>query len=193
MHRTMSRERALTPMVGGVEVSADAMIKAARKLVSGAQNPAIIISAQASNEELKAAQAALTDKFTVYTRKDYGPSHGEVLEDDFMICLDKNPNGDGVYRIFGRNVIDNPLEHDLVVVWGDNLRHEDVAGARLICLGSFASGREKDREVFVPISTLFERSGTFTNFEGVDNRFEQVFEKPSSVLHAADFFRRLSE
>ncbi|MCE3286123.1 MAG: hypothetical protein K0R70_2379, partial [Steroidobacteraceae bacterium] len=34
--------------------------------------------------------------------------------------------------------------------------------------------------------------GSFTNFEGKSNTFEQVFTKPAGVQHAADVFRSLA-
>ena len=46
--------------------------------------------------------------------------------------------------------------------------------------------------MLIPISTTFERSGTFSNFEGTESRFEAVFDKPAQVQHAADVFRGLA-
>jgi predicted molibdopterin-dependent oxidoreductase YjgC len=47
-------------------------------------------------------------------------------------------------------------------------------------------------EVLIPLSTHFERSGTFCNFEGKHNRFDQVFEKPPFAQHATELFARLA-
>lgn len=193
MHKTMSRERALTPLVDGFKATDDDLLAAARKLLAQATKPAAVVSSHASNEELQAFKETMADKFTVYIRKDDTPQKGEVVEDELLIRADKNPNGAKVTELFGEGKFDPSAEHDLVMVWGDNVNYEDFADAKVIHLGAFSSGREKEAAIFVPISTTFERSGTFTNFEGVDNCFEQVTEKAASVLHAEDFFRRMSE
>ena len=45
--------------------------------------------------------------------------------------------------------------------------------------------------MIIPISTTFERSGSFFNFEGKLNRFAKVFDKPAEVEHSAAVFERL--
>lgn len=191
LHKSMARERALTPSVRGFEASESELFTEAQKLVSAAARPAAVVSAHASNEELQAFQAALGSKLTVYTREDCQPQEGEVVEDDVLIMADKNPNSKGVEALFGQRPFDSGQNHDLVIAWGDNVDYAAFDGAKVIHLGSFASGQESKAEIFIPISTIFERSGTFTNAAGIDNRFEQVFDKPSSVLHADDVFGRL--
>ncbi|NIR33598.1 MAG: ferredoxin, partial [Desulfuromonadales bacterium] len=51
--------------------------------------------------------------------------------------------------------------------------------------------QERFADLLVPISTHFERNGSFCNFEGKLNRFEKVFDKPELVLHASEVFGRL--
>ena len=46
--------------------------------------------------------------------------------------------------------------------------------------------------VVLPISNTYERRGSFTNFAGKCNTFEQVFDKPPQVQHAVDVFRSLA-
>jgi NADH-quinone oxidoreductase subunit G len=191
-HKLHDRPRALAPLVNGTKATDAEMLKAAKDLVNKAVKPAAIVSSQASNEELQAFKSALGNVFTVYTRADFAPQAGEVVEDEFLIRADKNPNGLTAKRLFGEGKFNPTTGHDLVLAWGDNLNYAELSGAPVIHLGS-ASGQEQQAAVFVPISTTFERSGTFTNCEGVDNSFDQVFEKPAEVLHAEDFFRRLSE
>ena len=61
----------------------------------------------------------------------------------------------------------------------------------MIHLASFAQQRDRHADVHIPLSTTFERSGTFCNFEGKRNRFEKVLDKPPLVQHAADVFAQL--
>jgi NADH dehydrogenase/NADH:ubiquinone oxidoreductase subunit G len=42
------------------------------------------------------------------------------------------------------------------------------------------------------VSNTWERAGSFTNFEGKRNTFEQVFTKPAAVAHVADVLRSLA-
>jgi len=61
----------------------------------------------------------------------------------------------------------------------------------VIHLASFARQRDRHADVHIPLSTTFERSGTFSNFEGKRNHFEKVFDKAPLVQHAADVFAQL--
>jgi NADH dehydrogenase/NADH:ubiquinone oxidoreductase subunit G len=81
--------------------------------------------------------------------------------------------------------------HDLFLIWGEAESYADLGNARLIHLSPFAHRCERDADVVIPISTTFERSGSFFNFEGKLNRFEQVFDKPAQVQHATAVFERL--
>jgi NADH dehydrogenase/NADH:ubiquinone oxidoreductase subunit G len=81
--------------------------------------------------------------------------------------------------------------HDLFLVWGEWGDYAGFDGARVIHLASFAQQRDRHADVHIPLSTTFERSGTFCNFEGKRNRFEKVLDKPPLVQHAADVFAQL--
>lgn len=192
LHKFMARERALTPMVRAFKASEDEMFVAISELLEKAKNTAAIVSSHASNEELTAFKP-LSGEMTVYVREDYMTEPGEVQQDDILVRGDKNPNRKGAENILGCQPFDPAAEHDLFIVWGDNVDYSTFKGIPVIHFGSFASGQEESAAVFVPISTTFERSGTFTNIDGVDNCFEQVFEKNPSVLHAEDLFRRIGE
>ena len=128
---------------------------------------------------------------TVYARKDYLPEPGEVVEDNLLIREDKNPNSHGVHAMFGDLPWSAGNGHDLVLVWGDNADCTSFGNAKVIQLASFDMPQERHADVLIPISTTFERSGSFTNFEGKVNRFSKVFEKPGLVQHAGDVFGRL--
>ena len=115
----------------------------------------------------------------------------EALEDDFLIRADKNPNSHGVQALFPNRPYDVSAGHDVLLVWGDQVEYGSFGNAHVIHLASFDSQPENNAYVLIPISTSLERSGTFSNFEGKQNRFEKVFDKPRLVEHASEIFGRL--
>ncbi|HJV65611.1 MAG TPA: 2Fe-2S iron-sulfur cluster-binding protein [Geomonas sp.] len=190
--KAMARERALKPLVGGREATVSQALQQAWQLVSAASLPAVVVSAHASNEELDAFRDTLALQVTVYTREDCSVQADEVVEDDFLIRPDKNPNGYGVHQRFERHSFDPAAGHDVVVIWGELQDYSPFAGCRLIQLTPFLPPAGADVEVLIPIAPLFERSGTFTNFEGKDNRFQAVFDRAPLVQDAAEVLRRLA-
>ncbi|WP_298269990.1 2Fe-2S iron-sulfur cluster-binding protein [Geobacter sp.] len=191
LHRRMARKRALTPLIGGREATAEEAVQEAKRLFAAAGNPAVLAFAPASNEELAAFRDGLGRRVQVYTREDYHTEPGEVAEDDFLIRGDKNPASYSIRALFGNRPYAPAARHDLVVIWGERVDYHALGGAKLIHLASFEPAGETAADLLIPVSTTFERSGTFTNFEGKVNRFEKVFDKPAQVLHAGDLFGRL--
>jgi len=191
LHKAMSRPRVLAPAIAGRDATIAEALSAAAHMLLDAKKPAAIVSAHASNEELAAFKVALGERVQVYTREDYQPAAGEVVEDDFLIKADKNPNSFQVRALFGDRPFDAGQKHDLVILWGDNLNYGSLGGARVIHLTSFESSQDRAADVLIPLSTTFERSGSFCNFEGKRNIFEKVFDKPTLVQHAGDVFGRL--
>ncbi|UFS72576.1 2Fe-2S iron-sulfur cluster-binding protein [Geomonas sp. RF6] len=181
--------RATKPAIGGMDATCQDALSEARKLIFEAKKPAAIVSAHASNEELEAFKKTLGSRVEVYVRKDYEPAAGEVVEDELLIKADKNPNSTKVEELFGKESFSAAAGHDLVLVWGDNVEYSALSGAKIIHLATQKPNGNPD--VLIPISTQFERKGSYTNFEGKVNRFEQVFDKPELVLHASDVFGRL--
>jgi NADH-quinone oxidoreductase subunit G len=192
-HKQASRQRMLTPMLGDAPAAIEQALGEARDLIARARNPAALVSAQASNEELDAFKTTLGARFCVYTREDSVAQPGEVVEDAFLIKSDKNPNSHGVRERFGWKALTaaDAQAHDLFLVWGDWGDDDAFGGARVIHLAAFARQRDGRADVQIPLSTTFERSGSFSNFEGKHNRFEKVLDKPPLVQHAADVFAQL--
>jgi NADH-quinone oxidoreductase subunit G len=190
MHKWMARERAVQPLAGGRPVGVEAALSQARGLLAQARKPALLLSAHASNEELDALKALPLGALTLYVRQDCLPAEGEVLEDALLIRADKNPNSHGLRARFGDAAYTPGAGHDLVLVWGEMAGLAALGDVRVIHLSSFGPA-QTGAEVVLPISTTFERSGSFSNFEGKTTRFEQVFDKPPLVQHAADVLGRL--
>ena len=192
LHKTMARERQLQPQVAGRPVTPSEALAQAKTLLAQARKPAVLVSAHGSNEELDALQSALGPRVKAYVREDIQPMPCEVLEDQLLIRADKNPNGHGVRSRFGDEAFDAAAGHDLVIVWGEFHDPARLGDARRIHLATFGAAWTPPADVVIPVSTTFERSGSFTNFEGKHNVFEAVFDKPASVQHAADVFAGLA-
>jgi len=197
LHKVLLRERVSNVRLGGVPASLDQAVDRARTLLAEAKSPAAMVSAQASNEELDAFAAlakALGPRLRIYVREDCHAAPGEVLEDQILIKADKNPNSFGVRERFGSSRLDAAAagQHDLVLIWGEWQEPVDLGTATVIHLAAFAAAEPQNPDVLIPLSTHFERSGTYCNFEGKHNRFDQVFEKPEFALHATDLFARLA-
>lgn len=190
--KTMSKPRLLKPLVHGASVPLDDVIGEAKRLLSQAKNPAALVSAHASNEELAAFKQAFGDSITVYTRQDNAPEAGDIIEDTILIKADKNPNSFGVTALFEPKAFNAAAGHDLIIVWGQGVKLSSLGKAAIIQLASFDEPQDKKADILIPISTYFERSGSFTNFEGKTNCFQKVFEKPELVQHAGELFGRLS-
>jgi NADH-quinone oxidoreductase subunit G len=191
-HLLMARERHLQAHVAGRVAPLDTAVAAARTLLAGARRPAVLLSAHASNEELDAWRAAFGDRLAAYARQDVMPAPGEVVEDALLIRADKNPNSRGVHDRFGATPFDAAAGHDVVVVWGEFSGHATLGGAKVIHLTTFGAALPASVDVALPVSITFERTGTFTNFEGKTVVFDAVLDPPVGVLHAAEVFRRLA-
>jgi NADH-quinone oxidoreductase subunit G len=194
LRKTAARERSVTPMIGGAAATLDQALDAARRLLGQSQRPAALVSSQASSEELAAFERALGRRVKVYTRDDCAPAPGEVVEDDFLIKADKNPNGHDVRARFGSVplIATDARGHDVFIVWGEWDDYASLDGAKLIHLTAYPPPHDPPADVHIPLSTWLERDGTFVNFEGKRNRFYKVLDKPPLAAHAVDVFERLA-
>jgi NADH-quinone oxidoreductase subunit G len=82
---------------------------------------------------------------------------------------------------------------DLVLVWGEGFDSALVpSGAKVIRLSSYAHADNAGAELFIPISVQTERSGHYTNFNGVVTPFEACFPVKPSIVHADALFVALA-
>ena len=197
LHKVLLRERVSNARLGGVPASVDQAVERARTLLAAAKSPAAMVSTQASNEELDAFAVlakALGTRLRIYVREDCHAAPGEVVEDKMLIKADKNPNSFGARERFGSTQLDAAAasNHDLILIWGEWHESLDLGAATVIHLTAFAAAGPQMPAVLIPLSTHFERGGTFCNFEGKHNRFDPVFEKPQFAQHATELFARLA-
>lgn len=192
----LERERAWQALRRGSPVPLGTAIAMARELVASAQHPVALVSSAASNEELAAFRIAFGERIDARVKADCAPRPGEPVEDGFLIRADKNPNTTGALALFPRAHPAGaalPADTDLVIAWGEGFDPARVpAGAPIVMLGSWASPANAVVDVFIPISTQAERSGTYTSFEGRTNAFEACFPAPEGVAHAAELFSQLA-
>ncbi len=188
-HKAMARPRPLQARIGGQPTTPEAAAVAVQAMLQTAKNPALLLSAHASNEELDACKAAFGGRLRFYSRPELQASTGEPGDDELLIRADKNPNRRGLFERFEAPPYDAAAGHDVLIVWGEFDAFDTLKPARTVHLASFGD-TPSAAEVLLPISTTFERNGTFTNFDGRTSPFSAVFDKPAGVMHAAEFFAR---
>lgn len=195
--RVFERARAGQAMQKAQPVELKQAITSARTLIAAAKRPVAVVSSWGSNEELAAFQAALGARFTSFVKPDALPEPGEVIEDDLLIRVDKNPNTTGAGALFPLLPADAasvfPPDTDLVLVWGEGFSFAQLPPkARIVYLNSWLQPENGHADVFLPISVMTERSGHYSNFEGVISAFEPCFDKPAGVVDAEALFAALA-
>ena len=186
------RARAEQPMIKGKPVAVATALDAARELIAAAKHPVALVSSYASNEELDAFGQTLVARFTVFVKSDRAAQAGETVQDDFLIRADKNPNATAARARFGDRAI--ALDGaDLVLVWGEGFDFAQLPPkAKVIALNAWLAPENGHADVFFATSVQTERSGHYTNFEGVVSAFEPCFKKKPSVVDAEALFAELA-
>jgi NADH-quinone oxidoreductase subunit G len=191
--RVFERQRARAPMRKGKVVVLEEALETARSLLAAAKHPVALISSAASNEELVAFKDALGGRVEAFVKPDRVAEAGEVVEDDFLIRADKNPNTAGARALFGPQEIRFAPDTDVVLVWGEGFDFARLPrGAKVIFAGSYLLPENGHADVFFPLSIQTERAGHYTNFEGRLGKFEACFAKPAGVGDAEALFAALA-
>ena len=183
------------PSCAQVEISASS--SSVPSPPGSATKPVAIVSSWGSNEELAAFHAAFGAKVPGFVKADHLPLPGEVVEDHLLIKPDKNPNRKAalaLYPALPERVSDAlPADTDVVLVWGEGFDSALVpSGAKVIRLDSYVHAANAAADVFIPISVQTERSGHYTNFNGVVTPFEACFPVKPSIVHAETLFGQLT-
>jgi NADH-quinone oxidoreductase subunit G len=196
--QVFERARAVQPLRKGKVTELSAALDSARALIQAARRPVALVSNWASNEELAAFSSALGSRFACFVKTDVEPQPGELLQDELLIRPDKNPNTAGARALFPALPADArsafPPDCDLVLVWGEGFSFAQLPPqAMIIYLDSWLQPENGHADVFLPISVMTERSGHFTNFQGVVSAFEACFARPSGVVDAEALFAQLAQ
>jgi NADH-quinone oxidoreductase subunit G len=187
------RARADHAMQKGRPVDMAVALNNARALISDARNPVALVSNWASNEELASFKTALGDRFKTFVKTDVVAAPDEVIADKILIRADKNPNTAGAQALFGAAATRFDPDTDLVLVWGEGCDFGQLPPrARIIYLNAWLQPENGHADVFLPISVQTERSGHYTNCEGVASEFAACFTKQESVADAEALFAALA-
>jgi NADH-quinone oxidoreductase subunit G len=156
----------------------------------GADSVAVIASPQSSNEELflvrRLADEMLRTQNLAFTSR----APGDGFADELLIKADKNPNTKGA-KLLGisdsgfdallQKIADRKIKALLLFgnVLGDLADHEVAtllsAVPFVAVAGSNESAVSRVAQAVLPTATVFERTGTFTNFAGRVQRFTAGF------------------
>ena len=188
------RPRAEQAMLKGKPVDLPIAIEQARLLIEQARRPAAVVSNWGSNEELEAFERTFGTRFEVFYKIDRVRQPAEPPEDDFLVRADKNPNTAAAHAKFAPYEGNTALDAvDLLLVWGEGFDFTRVPiQAQTIVLGAWQDPGDVQADVFIPVSIQTERSGHYTNFEGVVSGFEPCFVKKATVAHAEALFAALT-
>lgn len=193
---TFGRARAEAPLLKGKPVALAAAITSARALLTAAHRPVALVSSWASNEELESFQTHLGTRFSRFVKPDQFAEPGECVEDTLLIRADKNPNTQAA-RALGPLLPQDPKaafppDTDLVLVWGEGFSFADLPPkAKVIYLNAWLQPENGHADVFFPLTTMLERRGHYTNFEGVISGFEACFARLAGAEDAQTLFPML--
>jgi NADH-quinone oxidoreductase subunit G len=152
----------------------------------GPQGIGIIASPQQSNEEMHLIHKLFGELMGIEQIGYRNPWESEGFHDDFLIRADKNPNSRGAEEIGfnndSRSLLEKAASGEIKVLYifqhnfESEEAHELLARAEYVIFqGSNWTKTADFCNLVLPSSTHAEEDGTFTNFEGRIQRFEQVF------------------
>jgi NADH-quinone oxidoreductase subunit G len=79
-----------------------------------------------------------------------------------------------------------------VLVWGEGCNFGELPrGAKIVFLNAWLAPENGHADVFIPVSLQTERSGHYTNFQGVVSAFAACFPKKATVADAEAVFAAL--
>jgi NADH-quinone oxidoreductase subunit G len=151
----------------------------------GSQSIGIIASPQLSNEELYLIHKLFGELMGIERIGYHNPWEPEGLHDDFLMCADKNPNRRGAEEMGFNNDSSSLLEKaasgeiKVLYIFQHNFPEEArklLARAEYVIFqGSNWTETADCCNIVLPSATHAEHEGTFTNFEGRIQHFEQAF------------------
>lgn len=163
----------------------------ASKITSSGKKTGVLLSPQLSNEELYSAKLLFQDSLKLENVALVSPFE-EGFQDDILIRSDKNPNTHGAEALGFKTVTAEALlekvvrgELESLVIFGQDLTALPGAekfqkalekAAWTVFIGTNHSLAAESSTYLLPAATHFEKDGTFTNFEGLTQKFNKVLE-----------------
>lgn len=186
------RPRQLFSQILDREVTYEVALKEIQNIIAKSKNIAFIVSSWGSNEELQSLKDNLGKKFKFFVKDDILPQKMEIIEDQILIKKNKNPNRFSAFQLFNSTDFPRAEIFDLVLVWGEGfdlyLLENNIP---IVQFTSYRDAVSKKAQIIIPLSTMLERDGHYTNGLGVTSPFLQVFDPPPQVIHASDLFINL--
>jgi len=195
-YKYVDQNRILAPALRGKgtfkEISWEEMLpETAAKLRSAGSRAGVLISPQLSNEEIFLATRLFQDELKFKHVQLVKPKP-DGYQDDFLVRADKSPNSKGAewqgltyqeqaLKDFmaecGEGFIDGIVVfgQDLFSIPGLNFKQEMLQKLKwIIYIGSNHNLISEYATHVIPAATYMEKDGTFTNFEGRVQKFENV-------------------
>jgi NADH-quinone oxidoreductase subunit G len=218
-YKELQRESRLTrPLVRGtsglVPVTWDQALSHIAEKVTQA-NPADgsivmagIVGAKATNEEAYLCARLLTSQTVAGVVAGLSWSPPDAFADDFLIKADKNPNTRGLQALGllnGEASVDSILKAaaegsvkvlvvfaaDLVTALGREVVERALGDVQVVVFDTDYSGITEYADCVLPIATVAETDGTFTNYAGRVQRVRQAFPPPGEAKPGWEALSRL--
>jgi len=197
-YKYVNVERLVVPMLGRGEDRREASpqesisaLSAQFKVLAGTQGLAVLASPVASNEDLLASLAFARDALGV--RSVYVGGRAEGKADQFLMSADKNPNRRGLEWIArGLDLALLPFHELSAAITAGRVKAlyaiggevpVDISQAALtfsrleyfVLQASNESALTAQAHVLLPAATHVESEGTFTNQDGITQRFREAY------------------
>ncbi len=186
------------------EEALQTVVRATRSALDkfGPESVGVIASAMQSNEELYLVKKLFGDGLGVSNIGHRNPAEREGFSDDFLVRGDKNPNRAGAEALDLTASVDSILEKathgDIKVLWvfHHELPPQALEGAQyVVFMGSNWNRTTESAQAVLAGVTHAEKDGTFSNFEGRIQHFQQAVppleESRNDVGVLLDLARRL--
>ena len=207
--------RVLAPVIRSVnqvkETSWDEALPEAAKLIKQAgKKIGVLVSPQLSNEEIFLVRQIFKDSLKLKDIFLFSP-YSAGYEDDILIRADKNPNSRGAQEIgfsYDDKAVGAFLEEcaqgkaDGLIVFGQDL-FSRLEGTKVkaaleklswsLFIGSNHNQMSEAATHLLPASTYIEKEGTFTNFEGITQKFNKVLEPLAEARPAWEILTALAK
>lgn len=169
----------------------------------GPQGIGIIASPQLSNEELHLIHKLFGELMGIEGIGYHNPWEPEGLHDDFLMRADKNPNRRGAEEMgFTKDslsLLEKAASGEIKVLYIFQHNFQEEAKKLLtqveyvIFQGSNWTDTADCCDIVIPSTTHAEEEGTFTNFEGRIQHFDQVFLPLSESKNGIEIMTLLAE
>jgi NADH-quinone oxidoreductase subunit G len=179
------------------------------KAEHGASAIAGIIGAKATNEEAYLLASLLKKQIGATQVAGFSWSPPDAFQDDFLIKADKNPNTRGLQALgllnggpSGADILAAAEQGtikvlivfgaDLVTACGQETIDKALSDVEVIVCDTDYTGTTEYADLILPIATVAETDGTFTNYGGRVQRVRQAFPPPGEARIGWEMLSQLS-